>query len=494
MRISLRLRVLSLVALVNVGVFGAGLWFLTGHLTRARQAQLSEFAGELVKTIHTTISPEGELGVHQILQWPFWREYSDAIILHRNLRVSADGRIQPEGAFINPVGSSHRRAGFEMQGVLANLRQAIDGGQAVPGPRGLSLPIVDSQGAVWGACWFQVGSLVNPGVVLASLVPWFVGSTLLLTLGTFAFLRRFVLDPVEALAAGSRRVRGGDLSVRLPEPDRGDELADLVRGFNAMMRDVEAFHERLEEEAALAARQARQAEAAAIRQHHLASMGELAAGIAHEINNPLGGLLGALEALQRGELSEEKRARYLLLLQDGLERMQDTVSKMLRFTPREAGERPFSPTDAARDAVALVQLRAERAGVEIVLHEEQGDAAVVQGIQGELGQAVLNLLANALDALEERGGPGRIDVRVQRLGDLLCLSVEDDGPGVAPQALERVADLFYTTKDVGKGTGLGLALVTSVMDNHRGRVRFASEEGRGFRAELELPLRRGDGA
>ena len=126
--------------------------------------------------------------------------------------------------------------------------------------------------------------------------------------------------------------------------------------------------------------------------------------------------------------------------------------------------------------------------------QEQGDAAVVQGIQSELGQAVLNLLANALDALEERGGPGRIDVRVERRGDTLCLSVEDDGPGVAPEVLERVADLFYTTKDVGKGTGLGLALVTSVMDNHRGRVRFASEQGRGFRAELELPLRRGGGA
>ncbi|MDP6539548.1 MAG: HAMP domain-containing sensor histidine kinase [Planctomycetota bacterium] len=491
MRISLRLRVLSLVALVNVGVFGAGLWFLTGHLIRERQAQLSEFAGELVKTIHTTISPEGELGVQQILQWPFWSEYADAIILDRNLGVAADGRIRPEGAFINPVGSAHRRAGFDMQAVLANLGEAIDGGRAVPGPRGLSLPIVDARGEIWGACWFQVGALVSPSAVFASLVPWFVGSTLLLTLGTFAFLRRFVLDPVATLAAGSRRVRAGDLAARLPEPDRTDELADLVRGFNAMIRDVEAFHERLEEEAARAADQARRAEAAAVRQRQLASMGELAAGIAHEINNPLGGLLGALEALRRGGLDESKRERYLSLLQDGLERMQATVSKMLRFTPREHGEQAFAPLDAARDAVALVELRAERAGIEVSVHEGEGGGCLVSGMRSELGQAVLNLLANALDALEERGGPGRIEVSCERRGDRLHLSVTDDGPGVGPEVLERVADPFFTTKEVGRGTGLGLALVSSVMEAHNGSVRFESEEGRGFRAELELAVREG---
>jgi signal transduction histidine kinase len=106
---------------------------------------------------------------------------------------------------------------------------------------------------------------------------------------------------------------------------------------------------------------------------------------------------------------------------------------------------------------------------------------------------VLNLLVNALDALEERGG-GTVVVALGRRGDDLELSVADDGPGVRAEDLPRISDLFFTTKEVGKGTGLGLALVHGVAASHGGRVELESSPGAGFRATIVLPAWKGSAA
>lgn len=491
MRISLPLRVLLLVAAVNALVFGAGLFFLTPKLAQDEAALHREFAEHLASVIRPTPPPSEDLWVEQILLWPLWKRFQDAIILYGEWDVGPEGGIRPRGVFVNPLGALHRPPGFDMEGVLWNAARAIDSERTVVGPQGMSVPIYDLKGHVWGACWFQVRSGVDSWVVFLRILPWFVASTLAMTLGTFGVLRRFVLDPVAELAAGSQRVRAGDLSVRVPEPRHRDEMADLVRGFNEMTREVARFRSHLEEEVEQAREQARSAEAAAVRQRQLAAMGELAAGIAHEINNPLGGLLNAVEVLRREDLADERRARYLELLRNGLERIQGTVGKLLRFTPRGAERGPLSLLEAVRDAVALVQYRADEQGVPIEI-EAGEDAFVVNGIRGELGQAVLNLLVNSLDALEGRPlGAGHVRVSLRRRGSEVLLRVADDGPGVTPEELERCADLFYTTKSVGKGTGLGLALVMDVARRHDGRVQLSSTPGAGFVVEIALPAWRG---
>jgi len=162
-------------------------------------------------------------------------------------------------------------------------------------------------------------------LLLRYVLPAFLFSSVLLTLGTFVALRRFVLDPVERLARGARAVAGGDLSVRVEPPRRGDELARLIETFNVMTARVARFSEELEREVERATDAARRAEAAAMTQRRLAAMGELAAGIAHEINNPLGGLVNAAEVLGREDLPADKRRRYVALLSGGLERIRRTV-------------------------------------------------------------------------------------------------------------------------------------------------------------------------
>jgi signal transduction histidine kinase len=356
---------------------------------------------------------------------------------------------------------------------------------------GRAVPIRVQQG-VWGGLWYRPRtSPVDYVAVLLGVLPWFVLSTLLLTGATYLALRRLVLDPVAQLAAGAARVRSGDFGVRLAVPTRRDELADLVRSFNEMTSTVESFNQRLSEEVQIATDKARAAEAAAMRERRLAAMGELAAGIAHEINNPLGGLQNAVEDLRKPELPAARRAQYLDLLGRGLARIGETVHRLRRFTPRESPLETVDLLAVVQDALELVAHRARRLGVQLVL--APGPApALLSGWPNDVGQAVLNLLVNALDALEEGGtrdprGP-RIELALTSASDGVHLTVRDNGPGVESEALQRVGDLFYTTKEVGRGTGLGLSLVHSAMKRHGGSLQLASERGRFFQAELRFPL------
>jgi signal transduction histidine kinase len=498
-KISLRVRVLALIAALNVAIFGAGAYFLAGQIDRDRQALADQFSEMLV----STITPQGEINVASILRWHGWSKFEDAIIVRGKWTIDPRGDVHPQGAFLNPLGRVARRPDFDEGEVLRDIVRATERGTNVPSVGGTAMPILDpDRQEPWGGCWFAFASPEDTGRVPVRLLPWFVLSTFVLTLLTFWLLRRFVLAPVEQLALGAQLVSGGDLTVRLSEPPRSDELSDLIRHFNAMTDTLQRYSERMAQEVEAATEKSRRAEAAAMTQRRLAATGELAAGIAHEINNPLGGLLNAVETLMRGDLPPEKRAQYQGLLKDGLERIQATVGQLLRFTPRTVKPAPLSLATPVLDAIALVQHRAAQQNVEIELEcadigardrdgviETWRDLPPVMGQQNELAQCVLNLLVNSLDALETGArGRGRIAVRIERIGGELSLSVRDDGPGVSADELPRVADLFYTTKEVGKGTGLGLSIVHNVIAQHGGRVLLSSAPGQGFRVEILLPI------
>src|SRR5690606_17574986 len=180
---SLRLRVLLLVTLVNVVVFTAGLWFLSIELAREREELQLEFAERLDYTLRPTIDPGGALKVAQILQWPYWKDFEDAVIIDRNVYVSDDGSVVPRAVFLNPTGSFRRRHSVDVDAILRLMVTAMDGGQPVSGASGLSVPIYDLGGRTWGALWFRLDTGVDRAALLTSLAPWFLASTVLLTLG-----------------------------------------------------------------------------------------------------------------------------------------------------------------------------------------------------------------------------------------------------------------------------------------------------------------------
>jgi signal transduction histidine kinase len=372
---------------------------------------------------------------------------------------------------------------------------------------GTAVPVRDPRGSAWGGCWFELRPTWTTTSLVIQLLPWFLISTLLLTLATFHALRRVVLEPVELLARGSRRLASGDLSVRLPEPRRHDEIAELVRSFNRMAGEVHGFGERLAREVDIATDKARRAEAVAMTHRRLSATGELAAGIAHEINNPLGGMMNAVEVLGREDLDAEKRARYLELLAHGLERIRATVGRVLRLAPRVASVEAVDLARPLGDAVGLLRHRLRAESIELVVasrgaerglgesdwHQILEGLPTVEGSGGELAQVALNLIGNSIDAIalhetEERRH-GHIRVSIEPGDHELLWRFEDDGPGLEPEALGRAADAFFTTKEAGKGTGLGLAIVHNVITAHGGRVELSSEVGRGFRVDVHLPVR-----
>lgn len=480
-RVSLRLRVLSWVAAINVVVFGAGLWHLSQKLEHQRDLG-EQLAGERILDNLRTSIRDGELRVAQILAWPRWDSFSDAVISDLN----------PFGVRLNPVGSVERDPLFDRAGVEEAMRRAVREREPVLIEGGSAMAIYDQAGRTWGGVWFRLDAARHATPLWGSLLPWFFASTLLLFLGTYSVLSRYVLQPVGELARAAGRVRRGDLGVTVDLPPHRDELVDLMDTFNHMTAEVKDFHDHLEVEAQEARRAAYEAEAAALRQRRLAAMGELAAGIAHEINNPLGGMLNAVDVLDRDDLEPQKRGRYHALLRGGLERIQSTVAGLLRFTPRSANHAPLALVEPTRDAIDLLKHAALKAGVTLRL-EDRAAGARVLGSASELGQAVLNLLSNALHAIEDRqalGGEagGLIEVVLEAVEGELVLTVRDDGCGVDEGELERMTDLFYTTKETGRGTGLGLALVLSVATQHGGRVHLTPRVPRGLAVELVLPL------
>lgn len=487
MRLSLRQRVFVAVLAVNLLIFGAVFTYVTGRVSADRARSVDQAGEVLNAALSSSIGPDGRARIGEILELGYWQLFEDAVVVRANLDLSPSGKLGDRAVVLFPLGSVQRESTFETESIYRSLAEAIAVGSALDGPHGgVSLPIADRLGKVWGGCWYRLPKRTGARELLSLLLPWFAATTLLLSMGSFAVLRRSVLDPLERLAEGSRRLAAGEFQVRLEVPRDAGEIADLVQSFNTMAAEVRGYHEHLEEEVALATAQAREAEAAVLRERRLAAMGELAAGIAHEINNPLGGMLNAVDVLRRDSLDPEKRLRYHDLLQGGLERIRETVSKLLRLTPRAADDTPFDLVEPTRDALALVAYRAAGLGVRLQLSETGGASRIV-GSSSEVGQAVLNLLVNALDALEERGTGGLVIVEVSRAAGECVVSVEDDGPGVPAARLERVSDLFYTTKEVGKGTGLGLALVHNIARAHGGSVHLSSAPGQGLRVELHFP-------
>jgi len=237
-----------------------------------------------------------------------------------------------------------------------------------------------------------------------------------------------------------------------------------------------------------------------IQNDRLASMGTLSAGIAHEVNNPLSFILTnletALEALPPSPSPLAEVRESLEEAWEGAVRVKELVREMRKLSHFDDEERPVDLREVAEAALRVARKELEyRARVEAELPPD--GQTVVLGNRGQLFQVVLNLLLNAAQALvgTRRGGatpPAAgsshvVQVRVRVTGRWVVVEVEDDGPGIPPEAQHRVFEPFFTTKPVGEGTGLGLSICRGIVTNHGGDLLLDSEVGRGTRVEVRLP-------
>jgi signal transduction histidine kinase len=309
-------------------------------------------------------------------------------------------------------------------------------------------------------------------MILSTIVCLFAAGGLIWVLFTFVVGRR-----IEALAQTMSRVDAGDLTARVVA-DRRDELGRLGESFNTMVAHLAEARRQLEDRHA---EQIRRAE-------NLASLGKMAAGIAHEINNPLAGMQNCVRTLLKGPTDEGQRAQYLALLQDGLARIARTVGELLNFA-REAKPQ-MARTDIAallRRCLSLVEHEMAARRVACSLSPD-GRLPALRADPHQIEQVFLNILMNAIEAMP---GGGRLTVSAglrEGVGPpCIEIRVADTGIGIPPEHLPRIFDPFFTTKEVGKGTGLGLSVSYGIVRGHGGSINVRSAVGQGTTVSVVLP-------
>jgi len=265
-----------------------------------------------------------------------------------------------------------------------------------------------------------------------------------------------------------------------------DVVWKLVEVFNNVMALLERNADRLAE----AKRHIQQA-------HKLAAVGEFAAGVAHEINNPLDGILSCVARLERDPANLTQNIEYLKLIHDALKRISSTVQHLLEYSQkRDVQLEPTDIHEVLERVIALISTAARRNAIDVAFEYDES-VPFILGDKYYLEQAILNLALNAI-AATPAGGEIAFRTRTRNAENgaerLVEVDVADSGAGMAPVIVDRIFDPFFTTKEPGKGTGLGLALVKSIIEDHRGAILVQSALGHGTTMKVRLPVVRADNA
>ncbi len=311
---------------------------------------------------------------------------------------------------------------------------------------------------------------------------------------TFVLIGR----PVRLLRAKTRRIAGGDLTGALNLPQQ-DEIGDLARDIDQMCTDLASARQRAEEEGRAkvqALEQLRHAD-------RLASVGTFASGIAHEMGTPLGVVLARARLIEEDAVLPRATTGSAKIIAEQVERMSRIIRQLLEFArsgPKAAADGPEpapQPVDVralTRASAALLQPLAQKKQVRLVIDE--GGPLLVRGQPGLLQQVLLNLLMNAMQAMDcsgevsvssattEAAPPAGVEARP---GRYVRLRVDDQGPGIPPEALPRVFEPFFTTKPVGEGTGLGLSVTWGIVREFGGWIEVSRAPGAGARFDVFLP-------
>jgi signal transduction histidine kinase len=276
-------------------------------------------------------------------------------------------------------------------------------------------------------------------------------------------------NPVRALSEKARRIGRGDFSGPVTLAQR-DELADLAREMNAMCDRLATTLDQL-----------RHAD-------RLATVGKLASGVAHELGTPLNVVGARARMVAGGETNEDESREYARIIVTATDRMTKTISQLLQFARRTGPDRaPHDLRALTGAAVDLLRPLAKQARSQLVVAPDAGDATANVDA-GQFQQVVTNLVMNAIQAMPE-GGVVNLSLKRENVeppadvhcpsGEYLCLSVHDDGEGIAQENLARIFEPFFTTKDVDQGTGLGLAVAYGIVKDHGGWIAVDSKVRQG---------------
>jgi signal transduction histidine kinase len=379
----------------------------------------------------------------------------------------------------------------------------------------------------WGTLKFAISLKRLDNEIRATIIGVFIFTMVLLLCGLIGIVllsRRFI-RPITDLAITMEEARGDMLDVKVDVEGR-DEIALLGQSFNRMIERIrssnikinqtheelllfvsniertsgdvldvkvdiegcdeitllcESFNEMID--------RIRQSNIELKRTHEkllqsqkLASIGILASGVAHEINNPLGGMFNCVQMLQQMGKDEEFRNRYIKLLEDGLKRIENTVGKLL-WMSRKKEKKPnvVEIKQSLKDAYRFIEYKMKNNNITYNENVDNGMSVVID--PHDLQQIMLNLMINAVQSMNNGG---TLNVKAHSSNSKVILEVSDTGHGIGQEDMNKVFDPFYTTKMPGEGTGLGLWVTYEIVKSYDGEISVESEEGKGSKFTLQF--------
>src|ERR1035437_3687192 len=323
----------------------------------------------------------------------------------------------------------------------------------------------------------------------------------LISLFIIFFTRRFLSRPIDELIEGTKAVSQMELDKPIVVSSSSEELDELARSFDVMrdrlrtaLGEINQFTQNLETKVEDRTQQLKTAHQKLLQSDRLASLGQLSASVAHEINNPIAGVLNLSMLLQRMLKDDgippnriEEFRKYLSQVTNETARVGRIVSDLLAFSRRSKPQRaPADVSKILKMTLSLVQHKMKLSNVEVVT-ELAEDLPAVPCDPSQMQQVALNLLLNAAEATQAK--PERRVLVSSSSGDgVVRFVISDNGEGIAPENLAKIFHPFFTTKSEGKGVGLGLAVSYGIIEAHGGEIEVKSKVGEGTTFTVSLPL------
>jgi signal transduction histidine kinase len=464
--------IVPLLAVVVVG-FAASSYFSVFRLGRELEASTVATARVLTRAWETDIVRALEAGRPQEIaptldlkaRLPGIERL--AVLDSRGRLINSHGRLKGRllprdlARRLEPARSSDRVVGWREKGPIYHALAAVR----------------TKEGRVWGYIMLDLSiAHTEQRIAAARRATLAANAITIMVVVTAAALAANVLvhKPLQRLRETMARVASGDLAARAPFTS-ADELGQLEQSFNKMIEQIEAKNKALIE-----------AQERLVLREKLASIGLLAAGVAHEINNPLATISVAAERLAEQAASPEQKQMAERILSQ-CARVTQTISDLLSFDRTGTFDMVhFDPVRLVQDAIEAVDASSARIEVSApsLIPKVRVDPV-------KMRQALANILLNAVQASQP---DGKVKVELARIGNWLQISVSDSGPGIRPENLRRIFDPFFTTKEEGEGRGLGLAIAYEIVKNHGGEVAAISpapgtqSAQKGTMMKVRLPL------
>jgi len=365
-----------------------------------------------------------------------------------------------------------------------------------------------------GKLWLSVGGILVVGnialwIFVASHYPGFREHAWVIFQYLFAFwaiftlalctaILLFVKKPLNELLKGINMVAAGDLDYRIPVESH-DEMGDLAASFNAMTyqlarakRDLERWAATLEKKVEEKTEAIQRARDQLVQSEKLASLGRMAAGVAHELNSPLTGVVTFAHLLRDRFAEGSPEREDLEVIIEQANRCSQIIQGLLGFARASSEEKTLTDlNEVVRSSLNIVRNKADFLNIEKRLDLDP-DLPRVLANAPQIQQVFLNLIVNAADAMEGRGTLTLSSRVIEHDGrPFVEMAFRDTGSGIAADDMEKLFEPFFTTKPVGKGTGLGLAVSHGIIRDHGGHIRVSSKVGEGSTFFIRFPIEGG---